>query len=351
MKTISLSDPNVLDETIATLKAGGLVVFPCDTVYGLLADAKSEDGVKRLIEFKNRPPGKPISLFVADLEMAKQYVELSATQEYLLHSLLPGPYTIVLPSKHLVRPELEAEDGTLGIRIPLHKEIQELTLRFGSPITATSANLASTPPHYSSSSFLNSLPEKKKESISLLVDGGKLPHNKPSTVVDLSGSSVRVLREGDIITSHKREYTSHSESETRNVASSLFREIRSANGRPLVFILQGDLGAGKTVFVQGLGEELDIEDIVSPTFVIYYEYEIRNNVYNKLYHYDLYQIKSIDELNYFDLANMVDKNTITCIEWGEKSADIMIKIQSKASVVHVVIEHLNESSRKITVLY
>ena len=292
MKKIDISDPLWIKETVATLKAGGLVVFPCDTVYGLLVDARNTEGVRRLISFKNRPPGKPISLFMADLEMTKQYVQLSSTQEYLLQSLLPGPYTVVLPSTHRVCTELEAEDGTLGIRIPLHQGIQELVRQFGSPITATSANLASTPPHYSSVSFLNSLPEKKKEAISLLVDGGKLPHNKPSTVVDLTGSNISVLREGDIIASNKEEHISRSVEETKYTAQTLFQKIADAKGKPVVFILQGDLGAGKTVFVQGLGEKLYINNIVSPTYVIYYEYEVEGNVYTKLYHFDLYQIKS-----------------------------------------------------------
>ena len=74
-------------------------------------------------------------------------------------------------------------------------------------------------------------------------------------------------------------------------------------------------------------------------------------MYTKLYHFDLYQIKSAEELNYFDLNQMVAEHTITCIEWGEKFADVVSKLASKAIIVHVVIEHLDALSRKITILY
>jgi len=90
-----------MDEICAILAAGGVVLAPSDTTYGLLTDATNNASVEKLISIKKRPHGKPISVFVSGFEMMSEYVDMS----YLTHetrSLLPGPYTLVLPSHHVV---------------------------------------------------------------------------------------------------------------------------------------------------------------------------------------------------------------------------------------------------------
>ena len=136
------------DKIIQTLQNGGLVVHPSDTVYGLLCDATNPEAVKKLFAFKARPASKPVSIFVSDLEMAKDYVVIDRKTGDRLKEFLPGPYTVVLPSKHNVVKELESEKGTMGIRIPKYPAILELVRKFGKPITATSANLSTRSKHY-----------------------------------------------------------------------------------------------------------------------------------------------------------------------------------------------------------
>ncbi|QQR63483.1 Sua5/YciO/YrdC/YwlC family protein [Candidatus Roizmanbacteria bacterium] len=98
------------DKIIETLNRGGLVVYPTDTVYGLLCDASNGEAVKNSSTLNKDQRVKPISIFVCDLEMAKQYVKINVDTEKRLRTLLPGPYTIVLPSKHkLPAAELESE--------------------------------------------------------------------------------------------------------------------------------------------------------------------------------------------------------------------------------------------------
>ena len=136
-----------LQRCINILKSGGLIVTPSDTVYGLVCDATNEYAVKKLITVKNRPWGKPISVFTDGFEMIQPLVEIG-NHKPLLQSLLPGPFTIVLPSKHKTSPLLESEKKTLGIRFPAFPWITELVHAYGGPLTATSANVSGRSPHY-----------------------------------------------------------------------------------------------------------------------------------------------------------------------------------------------------------
>src|SRR3989339_1032940 len=156
MKTIKLNQNNinqVINNTISVLKANGLVVFPTDTVYGLLCDATREIAVRKLLAFKNRPAGKPISVF-SNLKLVGSLINISENQKNLIQEMIPGPFTFIFPSKHKVNKLLESESGTLGIRIPMYRYIEVLVNQFKKPITATSANLAGSSPHYSIKSLL-----------------------------------------------------------------------------------------------------------------------------------------------------------------------------------------------------
>ncbi|MEK7109678.1 MAG: L-threonylcarbamoyladenylate synthase, partial [Patescibacteria group bacterium] len=259
MKIIILKENNfstIIHQTLKVLKNGGLVIFPSDTVYGLLCDATNEQAVKKLIAFKNRPAGKPISVF-CNFDSVDQLVKINSQQLTTLKQILPGPFTLILPSKHNVNRLLESEVGTLGVRIPMYQLINRLIQELGKPVTATSANLAGRSPHYSIESLLNTLTEEQKNLIDLIVDAGTLPRNKPSTVVDLSQSDVRILRQGDINFSNKsKTFLSKTSEETKNIAKKILKNVEtrhasSLRSKPLIFIIEGEMGVGKTVFVKG----------------------------------------------------------------------------------------------------
>jgi len=336
----------VQKQIITVLKKGGLVIFPSDTVYGLLADATNEQAVKKLIQFKNRPWGKPISVFVDSFLMLEKLVDVNNSQLSLLKNLLPGPFTVILKSKGQVVSLLESEKKTLGIRLPSYPFITDLVKSFGKPITATSANLAGRPPHYSVTSLFNSLPKQKRDLIDLTVDVGDLPHNKTSTIVDLTEPEIKMLRKGDLVFDQKNSFISQSPEQTKKIAQYIFQKNFSSE-KPLVFILQGELGTGKTVFAKGLGEQLGLEKIISPTFVIYYEYPIKSG---KFFHFDLYQIADKEELENFKIEKMLVPGNILCFEWGEKSSTIIDLLKKKAKVVYVEMEYINEKERRIKYL-
>jgi len=344
-----------IEETAKVLETGGLVIFPSDTVYILAVDPTNKKAVEKLLAFKNRWTGKAISIAVLDKKMATEYVKLNENGESIYANLLPGPFTIVSNGKGKVAKGIEAENGTLGIRIPDNKYIHDLVKAFGKPVTATSANLSGRTPNYSIASFLRPLSNKKKEIIDLIVDAGKLPRNKPSTVIDATEAELKILRRGDLITSSSQTLISKSEKETEKIAEFLLKKF---GGQPLIFALTGDLGCGKTVFSRKIGHLLGVkEKITSPTFVIYNEYEIQNPPAlrapflekggQKFLHFDLYRISAdyeLEEIKFFDLF----KNNIACVEWpenmGEKNFE---KLKKENKVVTIQFKYIDENTREI----
>ncbi len=348
MNIVPVSQIKIKD-IAAVLKYGGLIICPTDTVYGLLVDATNEKAVDKLIRFKNRPPGKPISVFVADWQMLKKTVEVNRSQKKLLESLLPGPFTIVLPSKHSVSQKLESEKRTLGIRLPDYSFITEIVGDYGGPLTSTSANLSGRRPHYSSHSILQEFPKSKMELVDLVIDGGELPRNKPSTIIDLTTPRVKILRQGDIVFSEKHSFLSKSANQTGKIGQFIFNKFKYIlKEKPLVFILRGDLGSGKTVFVKGLGELLGVNNIISPTYVIYYEYPLRkkNTV---LLHVDLYNITEDEEYKHLGLTRYLIPGNIICIEWGEKSKAIFGELKKRGEIIFIQLEYQSKDTRKIYV--
>ena len=345
MKATKINKNNyleIIDQTIKVLKQSGLVVFPSDTVYGLLCDATNEKAAQKLIKFKNRPPGKAISVF-CNFGLVNQLVRINKDQQKIIEEILPGPYTIILPSKHKTNKLLESEKGSLGIRIPMYRYIETLTNKFKKPITATSANIAGRPAHYSVETLLKELSNKQKDLIDLIVDAGILSRNKPSTVVDLTESDIKILRQGEVNFPNKsKTFLSKSADETKNIGKKILKEKRKNKNKPLIFIIEGELGVGKTVFVKGIGESLGINNIISPTFVIYYEY-------GNFYHFDLYQIEDSEEFKHLGIEKLLIPENILCFEWGEKAGDIIELLKSKGKIVYVKMKYINEREREIVV--
>ena len=347
------------------IRNGGLVVFPSDTVYILAVDPINERAVKKLLDFKERWPGKAISVAVLNKKMAEDYVKLSKNAQNIYTNLLPGPFTVVSKGKHKVAKGIEAENGTLGVRIPDNKYIFDLIKEIKKPITATSANLSGRTPHYSVESFLKTLSKKKKEMIDLIIDGGKLPRNKPSTVIETTESELKILRKGDLITlSAGQTLISKSEKETEKIAEFKLKKSQSSSDpffdktgeKSLIFALTGDLGCGKTVFSRKIGHLLGVKErITSPTFVIYNEYRLDRGSWivdrrkiKKFLHFDLYRITSDYELEEIKFFDQFSKGTIACIEWpenmGKKNFE---RLKKENKVVVIQFEYLDENTREI----
>ena len=195
MKTeiISSQNPKALPRALSILKAGGLVAFPTDTVYGVGALAFDGRAVESIYAAKDRPVEKAIPILIADPEdLAKVSTEVPESALALAARFWPGPLTLVVP-KHPGLPEAVSATAMVGVRIPNHP-VTRLLLRQAGPMAVTSANLSGQPSPSTAEEVLAQLGGR----IALIIDGGTTPGGVPSTVVDCVGAEPKVLREGPI---------------------------------------------------------------------------------------------------------------------------------------------------------
>lgn len=342
----------IYTEMTRILRQGGVVIAPSDSVYGLLVDSTNTEAVHKLIQVKNRPTGKPISVFTSGWDMMENLAVIQEKDRSVLTQILPGPFTIVLPSRHTVAPALESETGTIGLRYPDYPFITSFVHQYGNAVTATSANVSGTSPHYAIPSLLKSLPEYKKKYIDLILDAGTLLRNKPSTVLDLSGDTIQTIRSGDIRVKDSYIYETTSAEQTHKTAQHILHRIYAQRDKtkPLLFILKGDLGVGKTVFAKGLGQALGIDNIISPTYVITYEYPIPNNPeFRTFHHFDLYALQEQEELEHIGLWQALKKDSLLCIEWGERLGEHFQTMTTTAHTVLIEIMPRDETIREIKI--
>ncbi|RLC34346.1 hypothetical protein DRH14_03185, partial [Candidatus Shapirobacteria bacterium] len=333
-----------------SIKRGGLILFPSDTVYILAVDPLNQKAVDKLLAFKNRWTGKAISIAVNSQKMAKRYVQLSDNAKNIYQNLLPGPFTIISQSKEKMAKGIEAEDKSLGVRIPDNQYILDLIKLLNRPITATSANLSGRSPHYSVESFLKRLSDKKKKMIDVAVDAGKLARKKPSTVIDSRDSKIKILREGDMLISSAERFISKSEKETIKIANFLYNRFvkKRQSSKALAFCLKGELGIGKSVFSRAIAKNMGVKGkVLSPTFTICNEYKTRLK-HKKLVHIDLYRIQNDFELEEINFLDLFKKNIVACVEWPENMGKNKFeKLKKKAKIVLLNFKYLAKRKREI----
>lgn len=178
----------------AVLRAGGVILYPTDTIYGLGADALSDEAVKKIYAIKGRDEGKPIHALVDSIETASRYADMGAYKEKV-ESLVLQPISWVCKKQPGINTGIAQTIDTFGFRVPNNKFCLELARAFGGPITATSANKAGEPTLNTIEEILSQL-GPGAEIIDLVIDAGALPPSLPSTVIAISGAEPTVLRQG-----------------------------------------------------------------------------------------------------------------------------------------------------------
>jgi L-threonylcarbamoyladenylate synthase len=134
-------DPQVLERAGALIRAGRLVAFPTETVYGLGANALDEKAVRRIYEVKQRPASSPMIVHVASIEMARSLArEWPESAEKLAQAFWPGPLTLVVPKQPSIPPVVTSGIDTVGLRMPSHPVALALIRAAGVPVAAPSAN-------------------------------------------------------------------------------------------------------------------------------------------------------------------------------------------------------------------
>lgn len=350
MKILKFSNSiksEIIKEAVNCLKNGGIVIYPTETCYGVGVDATNKVAVSKVLEYKERPEGKPISIAVSNKEMASKYVEINDRAINIYDNLLPGPITVISKSLGNVSKQIESEKGTLGIRIPDHEVPLSIVEKLERPITSTSANMSGKKTPYTVSDILDNLPESKKEMIDLIIDFGTLAKNPPSTVLDTTSLSFETIRGGDITFGAVNEsFRLQNEGELNLVVDYFYRKYYKKDNK-VIIKLNGSMGAGKTHFVKYLAKFLNSQNrISSPTFTLHHEYDFEDN---KLHHIDLWRIETSYELSQLRLNERVKSGDIVAIEWASKFNDQIDQLFAGATIVNIYIKIISENGRSVFV--
>jgi len=358
MKILKLKKSNqsqIINHAVKILKQGGLIIYPTETCYGAGVDATSQKAVNKLLTYKSRREGKPLSIAVINQTMASKYIKLNPTAKNLYKKFLPGPLTIISKSKGKVAPAVESETKTLGIRIPDYPLVLTIIKKLNHPITATSANVSYKKRPYSIKDVLDNTSKKQQALIDLIIDAGTLPKRPVSTVVDTTLDDPLILRQGNLLPAAGQKLTTKSPSQTIQLAETLMlKHWHDLQKQPLMFLLIGQLGSGKTQFAKGIGRFLNIpQAIVSPTYTIEREYDyIRHRLKGKFLHLDTWRLQNIEELHQLNLQSQLKPKNVIAIEWASRTLKPLLelakKTNSKIISVEFKPEKTNLNHRKIT---
>ena len=188
-------DPAGIDRAASLLRAGGLVAFPTETVYGLGAHALDTRAVRRIFAAKGRPAEDPLIVHVHDVsEIRRLTAEVPDAAAALASRFWPGPLTMVMRRSELVPAEVTAGLDTVALRVPAHPIAHALIAAAGIPIAAPSANLFSRPSPTRAEHVLEDLAGR----IDLVIDGGPTEVGVESTVIDVTTQTPMVLRPGAV---------------------------------------------------------------------------------------------------------------------------------------------------------
>ena len=188
-------EPAVIQEAASVIRAGGLVAFPTETVYGLGANALDAQAVRKIFAAKGRPASDPLIVHIATFAQLDDVAEqISALARELAATFWPGPLTLVLSRRSIVPANVAAGRETVAVRMPAHPVAMALCAAAGVPIAAPSANLFARTSPTEAAHVLEDLAGR----IDLLLDGGPTPIGLESTVLDLTRSPPALLRPGGV---------------------------------------------------------------------------------------------------------------------------------------------------------
>jgi len=174
-----------------SLRQGGVIAYPTDTIYGIGCDIFNRKGVKKIYQIKQRDPRKPFSFICADLSEVANYAQVSNFAFKIMKRYLPGPYTFVLEASRVVPDLLTTKQKTVGIRIPDNPIALQIVRELGHPLVTTSANISGEDRW----SDPEDIQQRLGKMLDMVVDGGMLTGD-PSTVISLVNDNAEVLREG-----------------------------------------------------------------------------------------------------------------------------------------------------------
>jgi len=186
-------EARLIRKAVDVLRAGGVIIYPTDTVYGMGCSADNKNAIERIHLIKRQREDKPFSFVCSDLKHISEYAHVSNQAFKIMKHLIPGPYTFVLPAARMrsLPRILVSKRKTVGIRVPDSPTTLALVKELGHPILSTSVTLQN-------GDLLNDpdrIAENFNNLVELIIDGGNLTSD-PSSVIDLTGDEPRVIRAG-----------------------------------------------------------------------------------------------------------------------------------------------------------
>ena len=180
-----------INKAVEVLKNGGVIIYPTDTVYGLGCDIFNKEAVERIYSIKNEAGTKLFSFLCADLKDIAKYAKVSNYAYKTMKKVLPGPFTCVLPAAREVPKKLWTKRKSVGIRVPDNEIARTLSKELGNPIISTSVTTRKGELIYNPEEIRYIL----NTQVDLMLASGVL-NSDPSTIIDLCGDEVEILREG-----------------------------------------------------------------------------------------------------------------------------------------------------------
>lgn len=189
-----LPDPDAIRQAADILGQKGVLVFPTSGLYGLGADARCNEAVRRVFAIKRRPSHQPILLLLSGIHDLESVVQTVPDYAEPLLRLWPGGITLIFKAADGVPVALTGGTGKIGARLPAHPVAKALAGHFGGPITGTSANLSSFP----AAALVNDLDSGICRKVDMVLDAGRLAGGSGSTILDVTCWPVKVIREGAV---------------------------------------------------------------------------------------------------------------------------------------------------------
>ncbi|HET9849168.1 MAG TPA: L-threonylcarbamoyladenylate synthase [Candidatus Dormibacteraeota bacterium] len=180
------ADAPHITTAVERLRTGAVIAFPTDTLYAVAARAGDPAAVRRLYEVKRRPSGQPMIWLVKDATQVDRVARVSPAAMALMAEYWPGPLTLVLPARD------QSNEATIGFRAPDHPVALALLSQLDEPVASSSANRAGDPPPTDA----DQVAERLGDTVDVILDGGPCRIGQASTILDLSGPTPRILREG-----------------------------------------------------------------------------------------------------------------------------------------------------------
>ena len=194
---MNVNYPEFIVKSVEILNDGGVIAIPTDTLYALSANTFNSDGIQKVFGIKHRPLNMPVPLFIGELEDLNHYCsDIPELAWKLGETFWPGGLSIVLNKDICIPDTVTGSKGSVALRIPDHPIPRQLVKALKAPLTGTSANISGNPPCTTASEVKDQFGKE----IDLIIDGGQLNLNVPSTIVDLTGQIPKILRLGAVST-------------------------------------------------------------------------------------------------------------------------------------------------------